>query len=56
MTTQQVADRLVELCNTGQWDKAQEELYADHAVSLELPGTPFPEKVEGMDAIRAKGE
>ena len=56
MTTQEVASRLVELCSTGQWDKAQEELYADHAVSLELPGTPFPERVEGMEAIRAKGE
>lgn len=56
MTTQEVADRLVHLCRTGQWDKAQQELYAENAISLELPGTPFPERVEGMDAIRAKGE
>ena len=35
MTTQEVAARFNELAQTGQWDKVQEELYADNAVSIE---------------------
>ena len=34
MTTQQVADRLVELCRTGQVLQAQEELFADNVTSV----------------------
>ena len=56
MTTTEIANQLVELCKTGQWDKAQEELYADHAVSIEPAGGPWPEKVEGLEAIKAKGD
>ncbi len=55
MTTQEVANRLVELCRTGQWDKVQAELYAEHCVSIEPQGARL-ERAEGMDAIRAKGE
>lgn len=57
MTTQEIANKLVEYCNTGRWDLAQEELYADNCVSLEMPGAQgFPERVEGMAAIKEKGE
>lgn len=34
MTTQQVANRLVELCRTGQVLQAQEELFADNVTSV----------------------
>ena len=56
MTTQEIANRLVELCRTGAWDKAFEELYSKDAVSIEMPGGPWPERCEGMEAIAAKGE
>jgi len=55
MTTQEVANRLVELCRQGDWSAAQKELYAENA-SSEEPFEAFgPKKVEGMDAINAKG-
>jgi len=56
MTTQEVADKLVDYCRTGQWDKAQEELYAANAVSIEPAGSNFPERTEGLDNIKAKGK
>lgn len=57
MTTQEVANKLVEYCKKGDWNKAQSELYANHAVSLEMPGIPgMPEKTEGIEAIKKKAE
>ena len=55
MTTQEVADQLMDYCRSGQWEKAQSELYADHCVSIEMPGTNFPERIEGLEGIKAKG-
>lgn len=56
MTTQEIADRLHELCSQGKYEEAQKELYADDAVSIEPKGAMgMPERVEGMDAIIAKG-
>lgn len=56
MTTQEVANRFHELAQTGQWDKIQDELYADNAVSIEPPQTPGLQSVEGKEAIKKKGE
>jgi len=56
MTTQEIANKLVEYCRTGQWEKAQNELYADNAVSIEPAGGPWPEHIEGREAIDAKGK
>lgn len=56
MDIQQVAQRLVELCRTGQYDKAQEELYADGAVSIEGDGQNAESVTRGMAAIREKGK
>jgi len=55
MTTQEVANRYNELSQTGQWDKIQDELFADNAVSIEPPGSPGLQSVEGMPAIKEKG-
>lgn len=55
MTTQEVANRYNELAQTGQWDKIQDELFANHAVSIEPPGSPGLQSVEGMPAIKEKG-
>lgn len=57
MSTQEVANKWAEYCQTGQMDKAQQELYADNCISLEMEGAQgFPERVVGMDAIREKGK
>lgn len=56
MTTAEVANQLVEICRSGEWEKAYASLYADHAVSIEPAGGPWPERCEGMDAIKAKGD
>jgi len=56
MDTQQVAQRLVELCREGKYDQAQEELYADSAVSIEGDGQKADGIVRGMAAIREKGK
>jgi len=57
MTTKEVADKLVDYCRSGRWDLAQEELYAADAVSIEMEGAQgFPPRVEGMEAIKAKGD
>lgn len=57
MTTQQIADRLVEICKKAEWEKAHQELYADDAVSIEPYATKdFEKEVKGKDAIIAKGK
>ncbi|HEY6599890.1 MAG TPA: SnoaL-like domain-containing protein, partial [Pseudomonadales bacterium] len=57
MTTQTIAKRLVELCNSGQSEQAVDELYAANIVSIEANGTDeMPARIQGLDAIRKKGE
>lgn len=57
MTTNEVAKKWAEYCNTGRWDQAQDELYAANCVSLEMEGAPgTTPKVEGMEAIKMKSE
>lgn len=56
MTTQEVANRFHELAQTGQWDKIQDELFAENAVSIEPPHSQGLQTVEGLAAIREKGK
>jgi hypothetical protein len=53
MTTQEVANRLVELCRSGQYGQAQDELYAQDVESIESPSAPVP-YVKGYDAVKQK--
>lgn len=53
MTTQEVANRLVELCRQEKHPQAQEELYHKDIVSVEDEKSGAP-VIKGMDAIRAK--
>lgn len=53
MTTQDVANRLVELCREGKNDQAIDELYAETIVSHEPPGSPVPH-AEGIEVVRQK--
>ena len=56
MDTKQIANRLVELCRAGQFDAAQEELFAADAQNIEMPEMaegPLG-NASGLDAIRRK--
>ena len=56
MNTQQIADRLIELCEKGDFEGAQNELYAKDCISIEPYSTPdFEKETKGLDAIREKG-
>jgi hypothetical protein len=56
MSTQQIANRLVELCRKGEYEKAQKELYADNAISIEEQASPaFEKETKGLKAIIEKG-
>jgi hypothetical protein len=57
MSTQEIAERLVELCRTGDFYTVQNELFAADAVSIEQFATPaFEKETKGMDAIKEKGD
>jgi hypothetical protein len=56
MTTQEIAERLVELCRERQYETAHNELYSTDAVSIEPFATPeFSQETKGRDAIVEKG-
>ena len=56
MTTNEVADRLVELCRQGKIEDTQNELFSADAVSIEPNDMMGPREVKGIDAIKKKGE
>jgi hypothetical protein len=57
MTTEQIAIRLKELCDQGQFEHALKELFSRDAVSIEPNDTPdFPRETKGIDAILDKGK
>ena len=57
MSTQEIASRLVELSRKGDFEKAQKELYAKDAISIEPHSTPdFEKETKGLDAILEKGK
>jgi|SRR6516164_419268 hypothetical protein len=56
MTTQEIADRLTQLCKEAKWEEAQDELFSQDAVSIEPPNSPGLHSVEGLDNIKKKGE
>jgi len=57
MTTQEVADKLVNFCKAGQFMEAAQALYSPDIVSLE-PGAPpgASRESKGIAAVKAKGE
>lgn len=56
MTTEQVAKRLSQLFKENKWEEAQQELFAEDAVSIEPAGSPGMKSVQGLKAIKKKGE
>ena len=55
MTTQEIANRLVELCRKGNYEQALKELYSPNIVSVEPEGVPN-RIASGMEAIVEKGK
>jgi ketosteroid isomerase-like protein len=55
MNAQEIANRLVELCREGKNSEAINELYDEHAISLEPEGSQMP-RTEGRDAILRANE
>ena len=55
MTTQEIANRLVELCRTGQYEQCYQELYSPNIVSIE-PSGAMTEKAQGFEELKKKGE
>ena len=56
MTTQNIADKLVELCSEGKFHEAL-EFYSPNIVSVEASAPPGGDRESsGIEAIRAKGQ
>ncbi len=56
MTTKEIANRLVSLCRENEFEKAQKELYANDAISIEQKATPdFDKETKGLKEIIDKG-
>lgn len=55
MTTNEIANRLVELCNAGDFETCYKELYSPECVSIEPKGAPM-EVCEGLAAMAEKGK
>lgn len=57
MTVSEIALRLAELCNVGDFEKAQKELFAEDVISIEQEASPgFEKKTKGLNAILEKGK
>lgn len=55
MNTEEVANRLVELCRMGEWMKAVDDLYAKDIVSVEPHAMEnMPAEMRGLDQVRGK--
>ena len=56
MTTQEIANRLVDMCRNGKTEQAKEKLFAQDVISIEPREGILPKETKGMDAIRKKAE
>jgi ketosteroid isomerase-like protein len=56
MTTQEIANRMSELFKENKWTEIQEELFSNDAKSIEPPHAKGMQTVQGIDAIKKKGE
>ena len=57
MTTQEVADKLVELCREGKFKEAVGTLYSNDIVSMEAGAPPGQSREsKGLDAVKGKNE
>ena len=54
MTTQELANKMVELWRQGKGAEVQETMYAEDVKSIEPNANMFPVLMEGLDAIKSK--
>ncbi len=55
MTTQEIANRLVDLCRKGEYETVYKEMYSKDCVSIEPKGAQM-EICEGLEAMAVKGK
>lgn len=55
MNTQEIANRLVELCRQGDYQTCYKELYSPEVWSIEPESMPN-NKIQGMEALAEKGK
>lgn len=56
MSTQEIANRLVELCRKGDYETCYKELFSPAAVSIEAGNSFGAARTEGLEAIVQKGQ
>ena len=56
LTTEEVADRLVEICRAGKIDEALVELFSPNSVSVEANEMMGPKIVTGLAALKEKSK
>ncbi|HEY7209487.1 MAG TPA: nuclear transport factor 2 family protein [Bryobacteraceae bacterium] len=57
MTTQEVANKVVELCSQGKFEEATNTLYSSDIVSVEAGAPPGQSReTKGLDGVKKKGE
>ena len=57
MTTKEVAKKLKKLCEKGEFETAQKELFSKDALSIEpMASEAFAKETHGLDAILKKGK
>ena len=57
VSTKEIARKLKKLCEQGDFETAQKELFANDAVSIEpMASEAFAKEVHGLDAILKKGK
>jgi hypothetical protein len=57
VTTQEVANKLVQLCSVARFEEAAEALYSPDIVSMEAGAPPGKSREsKGIEAVRAKGK
>lgn len=55
MKTKEIASKLADYCKKGEFEAAQQELYADNVVSIEPQATPdFEKETKGKEAVLDK--
>jgi hypothetical protein len=56
MSNQEIATKLVQMCNDGKLEEAAQELYAKNIVSIEGgPMGDIPARIEGLEGVMEKG-
>lgn len=55
MTTQEIANMLVELCRAGKYEEVHNTLYDSNVLSIEMDESMGQREVRGIDAVMEKG-